>query len=86
MCGRDVIYIRIIYRTSGVSKVNFVYGKTRVKIDLRDRETRRACHIYRTGRIKVARILDPDCIYCIGSGTAKVNLVKGKTHVESEFT
>jgi hypothetical protein len=30
------------YSTSGASKVNPVYGKTCVKIDLRDRETRTA--------------------------------------------
>jgi hypothetical protein len=33
MCGRDVIYIRIIYRTSSASEVNSVYGKTRVESD-----------------------------------------------------
>jgi hypothetical protein len=31
-----------IYSTSGASKVSPLYGKSRVKIDLRDRETRSA--------------------------------------------
>jgi hypothetical protein len=34
-----LIYKDYIYRTSGVSKVNVVHGKTNVKIDLHFRET-----------------------------------------------
>jgi hypothetical protein len=43
--SKELIDTDYIYRTSGVSKVNLVHGKTRVKIDLRDRETRSAENI-----------------------------------------
>jgi hypothetical protein len=36
----DCIYNEYIYRYSGAAKVNPLYDKTRVKMDLRDGETR----------------------------------------------
>jgi hypothetical protein len=64
---------RRLIRCSGVSKVNPVYGKTRVKSDFTwSRDAKSLLYIY----IYIYR----------SSGAAKVNPVYGKTRVISEFT
>jgi hypothetical protein len=53
----DLIYIRIIYRFSGASKVNPVYGKTRVKSEFTRSRDAMYCRVSISFQSRTLRVL-----------------------------